>query len=361
MPVGQIEAFSLPSFGLVYIQNEEFDFEASPFRKDLDMKRMIIGFVFGLLPFAALAETQIVLEPSAVTEWKAVYGRIEARDRVPARARIGGTLVQLSVTEGDLVEAEQPLARIVDEKLSFQLGAIDAQIQSLKSQLENARTELKRGEDLLSRGVTTVQRLDGLRTQVDVVAGQIDAAQANRQVVRQQAAEGTVLAPTAGRVLDVPVTQGAVLMPGEAVATIGGGGFFLRLAIPERHATALVEGAEILIDAADGAASGVLARIYPQIENGRVVADVEMQGLSDAFVDARVLVRIPVGTRQAIEVPAQAMITRSGLDFVAVKEGADTVLRAVVPGDVRGGSVEILTGLRAGDIVVTDYQEAGHE
>ncbi len=325
------------------------------------MKSLIFGFAIGLLPLAVLGETEFELQPTPQVEWKAVYGRIEARDRVPARARIGGTLVELSVTEGDLVEAGQPLARIVDEKLSFQLSAIDAQIQSLGSQLDNAKTELKRGEDLLQRGATTVQRLDALRTQVAVLTGQIDAIRANRQVVKQQATEGTVLAPTTGRVLDVPVTQGAVLMPGESIATIGGGGFFLRLAIPERHATTLSVGSEISIGDVAGKASGTLARIYPQIENGRVVADVEVEGLPDTFVDARVLVRIPVGSRQVLKVPQKALITRSGLDFVAIKEGEDVVLRTVVPGEIQGDMIEILTGLTAGDLVVSDYMGGDHE
>ncbi|WP_319826354.1 efflux RND transporter periplasmic adaptor subunit [Thalassovita sp.] len=324
------------------------------------MKRLLTALALGLMPLTALAETETTLNPTPLTEWKAVYGRIEARDRVPARARIGGTLTSLTVSEGDLVEAGQPLATIVDEKLTFQLGAIDAQLQSLRSQLGNAEAELKRGEELLARGVTTVQRLDALRTQVDVLQGQIEATEANRRVVEQQSAEGTVLAPASGRVLDVPVTKGAVLMPGEAVATVGGGGFFLRLAIPERHATALQQGARIEIGG-DTRQQGTLARIYPQIENGRVVADVEVPGLSDAFVDARVLVRIPVGTRQALVVPAQALLTRSGLDFVAVKQNGETVLRAVVPGDTHDGAVEILTGLNAGDVIVTGYEGASHD
>jgi multidrug efflux pump subunit AcrA (membrane-fusion protein) len=225
--------------------------------------------------------------------------------------------------------------------------------------MENAQTELKRGEDLLSRGVTTVQRLDALRTQVDVLSGQIEASQANKRVIEQQAADGVVLAPTSGRVLDVPVTQGAVLMPGEAIAVVGGGGFFLRLAIPERHATSLTEGAEISIEGLN--ATGTLARIYPQIENGRVIADVDVPGLSNAFVDARVLVRIPVGKRLALAVPVGALITRSGLDFVAVKQGDEVILRTVVPGERQGDMVEILTGLQAGDAVISNYVEAGHE
>lgn len=291
------------------------------------------------------------LQPVNVAEWKSVYGRIEARDRIPARARLGGTLVALSVAEGDTVTAGQELGRIVDEKLALRLRAVQAQADALQAQLTNAQVELQRGEDLLARGVTTVQRLDALRTQVDVLAGQIAAVEAERLVVEQQAAEGAVLAPVEGRVLQVPAAVGAVVMPGEAVALVGGGGTFLRLAVPERHATALEEGDAIGIETPAGQAQGRLARIYPLIENGRVVADVEVQGLSDRFVDARVLVRLPVGERSALLVPETALQTRSGLDFVATTTG----LRAVVPGQrhmVDGvAMVEILSGLQAGDVL----------
>ncbi len=314
----------------------------------------MIAATIGLWPLMSMADTatDTVVSASTVTEWKAVYGRIEARDLVPARARIGGTLVALSVSEGDLVEAGQTLGQVYDQKLDFQLSAIDAQLSALQTQLGNAQAELTRGESLLERGVTTAQRLDALRTQVGVLEGEIAATGAQRSVIEQQAAEGAVLAPTTGRVLNVPVTKGAVVMPGEAVASIGGGGFYLRLAIPERHANALAEGAQIVIDSAGQPASGTLVRVYPQIENGRVIADVEVDGLSSAFVDARVLVRIPVGERAAITVPVVSLITRSGMDFVPVRDGDDVVLRAVIPGDVQGDVVEIVTGLAVGDVIV---------
>ena len=188
-----------------------------------------------VLSWPAFAEP-VTVASVAITEWKAVYGTIEARDRIPARARLGGTLVELSVVEGDEVAAGQALARIVDDKLDFQLASLAAQRAGLSAQLANAEADLKRGEELLKNGVTTTQRVDALRTQVDVLTGQIAALNAQGEVVTQQAKEGVVLAPVAGRVLDVPVTKGAVVMPGEVVAAIGGGGTFLRIVVPERHA-----------------------------------------------------------------------------------------------------------------------------
>lgn len=321
------------------------------------MRSLLAALALSAVPLVAQAADPAPIQPVTVTDWKAVYGQIEARDQVPARARIGGTLVDLGVTEGDQVNAGQKIGEIVDEKITYQLNSIDAQLHALQAQLENAKTELTRGEELLSRGVTTTQRLDQLRTQVDVLTNQIASTTAQRQVIAQQATEGQVLAPIAGRVLNVPVTKGSVIMPGEQVATIGGGGFFLRLAVPERHAAFMKQGAAITIETPEGTAEGHLAKIYPLIQGGRVSADVEVKDLPDRFVNARVLVKLPVGQRKALMVPASAVTTRLGLDYVEVVEGGEKVLRTVVPGshDTVDGTdmVEILTGLSAGDRVVT--------
>jgi RND family efflux transporter MFP subunit len=304
----------------------------------------------------AAAET-LRLEPASMTEWKAVYGRVEARDSVPARARLGGTIIELNVTEGDAVKAGDVLAVVKDDKIDFQVAAINAQLSGLQASLANAKSELKRGEQLLKSGVTTTQRLDQLRTQVDVITNQIGAAEAQRAVIEEQAKEGQVLAPVDGKVLAVPVTRGAVALAGETVATVGGGGFFLRLAIPERHAATLKQGAAIEIDGVDGtsATEGRLAKIYPEIDNGRVIADVEVADLPTAFVNARVLVRLPVGSHDALLVPKAAVVNRFGIDYVSVTAGDITSERAVVTGQTISDNgkdmVEILTGLQAGEEV----------
>jgi RND family efflux transporter MFP subunit len=316
--------------------------------------RLLLFTLFGLAASTALAGT-LTVETVPITEWKAVYGRIEARDLVSARARIGGTVTDMSVTEGDTVTSGQKIATVRDDKLAFQVAAIDAQLAALQAQLIRAESELVRGQALIERGVATAQRLDQLRTDVDVTRNQITATQAQRSVVLQQQAEGDVLAPLAGRILTTPVTRGGVVMAGDAVATIGGGGFYLRLAVPERHAGALKEGAQIRITTDAGEAVGRLAKLYPQIENGRVIADVEAGALDTAFVDARVLIELPVGERQAILIPAVAVARRYGMDFVRTGSDDGVSERAVVIGERikrdDGMFVEVISGLESGDQV----------
>lgn len=318
-------------------------------------------FALGMLALSCMpapaSAGDLTLKATTITEWKAVYGQVEARDSVLARARIGGTVLALQVTEGDIVKAGDVVAVVKDDKIDFQIKALEAQLMGLQASLKNAEVELDRADKLMTSGATTAQRLDQLRTEVDVLRNQIAATQAQRSVVVEQSREGEMLAPTAGRVLKVPVTRDAVVMAGEVVANIGGGGFFLRLAIPERHANFLKPGSVIKINASGTALSGTLAKIYPEIESGRVIADVEVKDLSTDFVNARVLVELPVGERRALLVPSAAVATRSGIDFVTVSEAGKPTERAVVTGEVRTvdgvSTIEILTGLSAGDVVIT--------
>ncbi|OYU47077.1 MAG: efflux transporter periplasmic adaptor subunit [Rhizobiales bacterium PAR1] len=318
----------------------------------------------GLTVLLALSPTlpalggEFLVKPTDIIETKAVYGRIEARDVIPARSRIGGTLTRLDVTEGDAVTAGQSIATVIDDKLALQLRAAEARIRALNAEQSNARAELERAQTLLTRGSSTQQRVDQLSTQLDVFKNQIAAAEADRSVILQQAAEGEVAVPVSGRIFKVPVTRGAVVMPGEPIAQIAGGGFFLRLALPERHANDLKLGASVTIGETGGAspATGKLAKIFPQIENGRVIADVEVEKPGDYFVGARVLVHVPIRTRSALAVPKMAVRTQSGVDFLTLSTPGGKQEIAVVLGPPvplkEGEGIEILSGVRADDKVI---------
>lgn len=335
-------------------------------------------FIFFLLTLAAASGAapvaragEFLAEPITVPETKAVFAEVKSRTVVPARARIGGTIKTISVREGDVVSADQVIALVVDEKIALELGAAEARIEVLRSQLHNARTELERVEQLVARGSAAQSRLDQVRTQFDVVTNQTVAAESEMAVVRQRASEGEILAPNAGRVLTVPVTEGSVILPGEEVARIASGRYFLRLSIPERHAAQITSGAKVLLggrgldpkpEAAEtGSAAtrqtfGTIVKVYPEITEGRVTADVDVDGLGDYFVNERTLVHVPVGERQVIAVPEAALSIRHGVDYVQVAVAAGTQDVAVVPGAnvLHDGTVlvEILTGLRAGDRVM---------
>jgi RND family efflux transporter MFP subunit len=240
----------------------------------------------------------------------------------------------------------------------LQAQSLDGQLHALESQLANAKTAFERAKSLMAGGYTTQAAFDQAKTNLDVLQHQLESARSQRAVIAQQADEGKILAPKAGRVLTVAIVPGSVVLPGEAVARIASGATFLRLSLPERHAALLRLGAPVSVAprGPDGGAArqGRIAKIYPEIDNGRVIADAEVEGLADFFIGERVQVHAPVGERQALLIPRAAVSTRSGVDYVRVLrlEGALDV--AVVVADApQGDRVEALTGLKAGDKVET--------
>ena len=211
------------------------------------------------------------------------------------------------------------------------------------------------------KGTIPRTTLDQARTAFNVANNAYRAKVAERSVTEQQLSEGKVLAPIAGRVLTVPVTIGTVTMPGETIATVAEKNFVLRLRVPERHARFLKEGDPVRVDSealgANGATFGTIKLVYPQIEDGRVIADANVAGLGDYFVGERILVWVSAGERTAIVVPAAFILTRFGVDYARVRKGNDVIDVPVqrgreLPRPDMPDALEVLSGLRNGDVLV---------
>ncbi len=72
---------------------------------------------------------------------------------------------------------------------------------------------------------------------------------------------------------------------------------------------------------ANGAKFGTIKLVYPQIEDGRVVADAQVKGLGDYFVGERIRVWVSGGERKSFIVPASFIVTRFGIDYARVRQG----------------------------------------
>ena len=310
---------------------------------------------------AALAQATFTVAPQQVADEKAVFATVESANIVPARARIGGTVAELNVKEGDEVKEGQVVATVGDEKLVLQLKSLDAQIAGLDAQLTQAKTDLDRAQELFSKGTIPKARFDQTQTAFNVASNAHRARIAERSVVQQQLAEGKVLAPTAGRVLRVPVTAGSVILAGEPVAQIAEKNFVLRLRVPERHARFLKAGDRVRVDnhelGAGGAKFGTIKLVYPQIEDGRVIADANVKGLGDYFVGERILVWVSAGKRESVTVPGKFIVTRFGIDYARVRKDGTAIDVPVqrgreLPRPDMPDALEILSGLKAGDVLV---------
>lgn len=309
---------------------------------------------------ANAADTLTVAE-TKISDEKAVFATVESISVVPARARIGGTVVALKVREGDSVKAGQEIATIGDDKLTLQMNSLDAQIQALQAQASQAQIDYDRTSGLVERGTLPRTKLDEARTALNVAENNLRAKTAERSVVQQQFKEGQVLAPDDGRVLKKMITVGSVVLQGDPIVTVAQQHYKLRLRVPERHARFLKAGDKIRVDGSEFgdhvAKFGTVELVYPQIEDGRVVADASVEGLPQYFVGDRLRVWISGGERDAFVIPAKFVSTEFGIDYVHVGEPGKTVAVPVQRGRERPtqtmpDGLEILSGLRNGDRLV---------
>ena len=298
-----------------------------------------------------------------IDDLKSVFATVRTRDLIYARVRTPGTIETLKIDEGDWVKQGEVLALVVDPKIPPRIKALDARKIAAESRLETAKTELERAKTLSERGYASQARVDQAQTEYDVVVNDIKSLNAERTVIETEIQEGEVLAPTSGRVLKVPVTIGSVVLAGESIATIAANEYLLRLELPERHARFIETGDQIRVGKRGlgpdqgPLTEGRITQVYPELQNGRVVADAEVPDLGSYYVGERVLVWISAGKRETYVVPRDYIFKRFGLDYVRLQKDDGTIADVVVQTgrDVKNGAaneIEVLSGVHAGDKLV---------
>ena len=238
----------------------------------------------------AFAADAVVRRPT-VRETKAVFGQVESRNIVPARARIGGTIREIRVRRAARSR------RATSSPSSSTTSSPSARRRRRPDQgarvAARQRPHRARARPAARARAASPRRaaLDRRGPQVDVLTNQVAAAEAERAVIAQQASEGEVLAPATGRVLTVPVTarlggparrERSRASPRRLLPAPVAAGAPCRARSPK--ASAVGEWAARLGRRrrdADATSRGRIVKVYPEIDDGRVIADVEVDGLGD--------------------------------------------------------------------------------
>ncbi|MFC3672134.1 efflux RND transporter periplasmic adaptor subunit [Novosphingobium pokkalii] len=295
---------------------------------------------------------------SDTPDWQSVSAEVTSQDQAQVLARIPGILTTLSVRAGDSVHKGQLLGRIADSQLTYQSAAYGAQAAAAQAQAAQAKAELDRVKFLAANGVYAKARLEQAEAGASAAAAQTQAARAQQASVRAMAGNGAVIAPATGRVLRADVPAGSPVAPGMVVAVVTSGPVVLRLDLPEALAAKVKPGARVRIEGMSG--EGSVTRIYPAVTAGQVSADVAMAGLDASLIGRRLAAQLAVGTHRAMIVPRGFVMTRYGLDYVQVVGKSGRVMQVPVQTAPAADSksVEILSGVNAGDVLVAAAQGA---
>ena len=309
----------------------------------------------------------------AMTRTLVVNGSLAAWEELPIGAEAGGwAIVEVAVEEGDRVQKGQLLARLDDSVLKAEvaqadaaIGQADAQLRKAEAMASTAGSDVKRAHELSRNGYmssqTTEQRETTLATaaaDVNVARQNLEAAKAVKAEREAQLAQTEIRAPTDGIIAKRMAYLGNVVEVGQQLFhMIRDNRIELRAEVPEIDLLRLRDGQKAAITVGDaderkveGHIRLVGATVDPQTRIGIVYVALP----DDPVLKPGMFVRgmIETGSGDVLQVPEEALIYKDGKPAVfVVGDDNRTRLRMVEIGERLGGSVEIRSGLEAGDHV----------
>jgi multidrug efflux system membrane fusion protein len=299
-------------------------------------------------------------------------GTVTAVASVTLRPQVSGVLQEILFNEGQMVKKGQLLA-IIDPR-PFELALLQAsgQRQRDEAQLENARLTLKRFQTLLEQDSIARQEVDTQAALVKQLDGTVMTDRAAEGVARLNLTYSKVVAPISGRI-GLRVVDAGNLINASDVAGIA---VITQLspvdvvfAVPQDQAPQLqasaTEGEQLKAVALDRTrvdtlGTGLFAALdnVVDVQTGTVRAKARFANKTLALFPSQfVNLRLELRTiKDAVMVPVTALRHGSGGDFVYVLNAAErtVALRMVTRGQASATQIEIKSGLKAGEKVITE-------
>lgn len=196
-----------------------------------------------------------------------VTGRLRAVKRATIAAEVEGMLLDLPVTEGTRLVADQTvLARVEDVFVKLELQAAEAQVAEARADLDQLESDLRYLESLAASNAARPKEVDDARAAAASARARLDAAIARRDRAQEDLQRVIVTAPFDGTVTAKRAEVGQRVEVGEAlVEIISRGQIDAVLDVPERIVNQITVGdeVEVHIEAIDQRMSGQVIAINP--------------------------------------------------------------------------------------------------
>jgi RND family efflux transporter MFP subunit len=323
-------------------------------------------------------------------------GYVTARRQATVSAKITGKVSEVLIEEGQRVAEHAVLARLDDTEARAQLALAQAQLVSSRSRLaeieamlSQAARDFVRQDDLFRRQLVSEQSLDAARAQRDMLRARLAAAnegirvaQESVDVAKVQLDNTVIRAPFTG----VVVAKSA--QPGEMISPISAGGGFTRTGIGtivdmdsleiqvdvnESFINRVAAGQKVeamlnaypdwkipgeviaIIPTADRTKATVKVRIAIKSKDPRIVPDM---GVRVSFLEARPSGAASPPPAAGVIVPPEAVRAEGKASGVVWVAAADTAQRRAVTlgADIPGGRL-VLSGVRDGERVILSPPE----
>jgi RND family efflux transporter MFP subunit len=293
---------------------------------------------------AAAVNVQAVESKRYVVSAEAA-GTVGARLHARIEAKVAGLVIEMLAVPGQAVQAGDRLARLDVQEIRARLD----QALAVRTQAER---ELQRERKLIERGAAT--------------RAEVDAAQARADVARAAVAEAEtmlryadVIAPFAGVVTRKLADIGDLAAPGRPLLEMEDPTQLqLQTEIPEALINSVKLGAHMSVQLSgmpselQATVSEVAPAADPNSRTFRVKLDLPQSDRLRSGQFGRV--SVPIGERDGLRVPANAVVQRGQLEMVFVVADHRAHMRLVKTGKAAAGELEILSGLESGETVVVE-------
>lgn len=355
----------------------------------------------------------VAVQRTGIVQSVAATGRLNASARMEMGADVTATVLEVRVREGDKVRAGQVLVRLQDSEAraavqqaqaalteargrALQQSSVTAPVASqavvqAQALFQTAEREYQRTQELVAQGFFSQQKLDDSRRLLDTARSALESAKvqaaanqssgvepalaASRVAQAQAALEAAsarlarlqITAPVDAVVLARSVEPGSMAQPGRALISLAAQGSpRIDAAVDEKNLRLLTLGmpARAVADAFAGQPfDAKLTYVAPVVDPQRGSVEVRLEVVAPpAFLkpDMTVSVELIGGARKdALVLPSGAVreADRDAPWVLQVQEGR--AVRVPVTLGLRGvGSIEILKGLNADDVVIPPTEKA---
>ncbi|GGE81192.1 transport system membrane protein [Massilia psychrophila] len=299
-------------------------------------------------------------------------GTVTAAATATVRPQVSGVLQKIHFSEGQLVKAGQVLATIDPRAFDMALLQSLGQRQRDEAQLESAKVTLARFRTLLTQDSIARQEVDTQAALVKQLEGTVMTDRAAEGIARLNLSHTQVKAPITGRVGLRVVDMGNLVGSGDAngIAVITQlSPIDVEFAVPQDQVPVLQArvqaGAALPAVAFDrtrttSLATGKFAALDNQVDvqTGTVRAKARFANANGALFPSQfVNLRLEIRTiKDAVVVPVTALRHGSTGDFVYVLNARErtVALRPVTRGQATVDKIEVATGLRPGEQVITE-------
>ena len=310
------------------------------------------------------AETADVARRTLVDELT-VRGTIAAipNEDVKVSALVAGRVDSVPVAEGDAVEKGQVVAELDRRPLEELRRQAAAVVEQARAQVENARLNLQRTTQLFERGIAAGKEVEDARTQMVSASSALEQATAGLNTANLQIERAVVRAPIAGQVVKRMVSvgeqvDGTAAQPIVEIANLDR--VELAANVPAEQLSRVKAGQRAVVSTdayTDKTFAGSVIAIAPAVDLTTNTALVRIRTANDGrllkvgmFAEARLQIE---EHRDALVVPPSAVVKGEDGAAVYVVSGDTAERTPVTIGLQQPDATEILTGVTAGQRVLT--------